>query len=58
MKSVTDKLNVSTNILDVPIDLVRTKGGGRLPLAPLGYTNALYCATDFVTSLFHVMSNS
>ena len=37
MKSVTDKLNVLTNVLDVLTDLVRAKswggGGGQMPPA-------------------------
>ena len=31
MKSVTDKLNVPTNVLDVATDLVRTKRGATAP---------------------------
>ena len=38
---MTDKLNVPANVLDVPIDLIRTKSGGRTaPLPPLGHANA------------------
>ena len=39
MECVTDKLNVLTNVLDVPTDLVRTKCGGEIPPlpSPLGY---------------------
>ena len=41
-ESSTDRLNVPTNVLNVPTDLVRTKrwGGGNCPLSPLlGYAN-------------------
>ena len=43
MESTTDRLNVPTNDLDVPTDLVKTKRGGQLyPLILiLGYANAL-----------------
>ena len=51
MESMTDRLNVLTNVLDVPTDLVRIKSGGApAPLPPpLGHTNALDCALGFVT---------
>ena len=39
MESATDKLNVLTNVLDVPTDLVRTKSGGNCLL--LGYANGV-----------------
>ena len=39
-ESTTDRLNVPTNVLDVPTDLVKTKSGEQLPPAPFGYVNA------------------
>ena len=56
MESVTDKLNVSTNVLDVPTGLVRTKSGGNSPppphLAPIGYANTSY--TSFLVHLYNM----
>ena len=43
----TDKLNVPTNVLDVPMDLVRIKsGGGTAPLPPFGYANVKSTSYD------------
>ena len=39
IESATDKLNVPTNVLDVPTDLARTKTGRTPPCAPFGYAN-------------------
>ena len=38
MESATDRLNVPTDVLIVPTDLVRTKSGGQL--LPFGYANS------------------
>ena len=55
---IRDNLNVQTNVLDVPTDLVRAKNGGNCPLPPLlGYANALmHLNLDSTNILFPIDS--
>lgn len=39
MEFMTEKLNILTNVVDVPTDPVRIKNGDNCPLIPLGYAN-------------------
>ena len=52
-ESATEKINVPTNILDVPTDLVRTKSGRGIncPLPHLGYANDHLCWWSYSTKI-------